>query len=525
MIGYPLDSHVEFDDNNIPAYDRAVSSAPLRKLIKKLFSDGVMPNPSTNLQVAAGTGMNVVVKPGFAICNGCMKLEEEQVTLALKAADASYARIDTVVLRLDDNDTARSCELAVLTGTPSANPVRPNLTRNASVWEIGLADIKVAANVASVTNASITDTRYQTSRCGVISSISEFDTTTLYQQIQTDLSELRAEEQADFEVWFNEMKNQLSTDAAGNLQKQIEVERERINNLVKMEEGSTTGDAELADIRAGADGINYPTAGEAVRRQFESAKKYAETRISETHKEFEFIPVGFNLVRKDYSLDPSIVNKIPTLNDINAIAREGYALAMLNVSKGDVLVCSNSFDLSSDVPFLYHMNNEHVFVSRVSFDTLESSGSYVFPQDGYAYMCFGYTNVAAGEFFYIKKVATNEPLVLYADKAAEYEDDSSIGEKALKYIMEGKQIYVRVPNADGGDYTAIYSPVLTYQLPNKMNSYLYLFFLKDEKQDLSALGLTGVQLPTYGQLKLKLSRDYNQTPLLQEVTYVFYWNN
>ena len=80
--------------------------------------------------------------------------------------------------------------------------------------------------------------------------------------------------------------------------------------------------------------------------------------------------------------------------------------------------------------------------------------------------------------------------------------------------MEGKQIYIRVPNADGGDYTAIYSPVLTYQLPNKMNSYLYLFFLKDEKQDLSALGLTGVQLPTYGQLKLKLSRDYNQTPLI-----------
>ena len=221
MIGFPFDSHVTFESDGTPVYDRAITSAPLRKLIAKLLTDGVLPNPSTNLQVEAGSGMNVVVNPGFAICAGGLKLEENQRTLAIQAADSNYDRIDTVVLRWNDNDSERICDLYIVEGIPAASPLRPELTRTESIWELGLADLFVNKNSSAISNQRITDTRYETARCGIISAISEFDTTTLYQQVQADLAGFKASEQADFITWFNDIKGQLSEDAAGNLQKQI----------------------------------------------------------------------------------------------------------------------------------------------------------------------------------------------------------------------------------------------------------------------------------------------------------------
>lgn len=221
MIGFPFDSHVTFESDGTPVYDRAITSAPLRKLIAKLLTDGVLPNPSTNLQVEAGSGMNVVVNPGFAICAGGLKLEENQRTLAIQAADSNYDRIDTVVLRWNDNDSERICDLYIVEGIPAASPLRPKLTRTESIWELGLADLFVNKNSSAISNQRITDTRYETARCGIISAISEFDTTTLYQQVQADLAGFKASEQADFIAWFDDIKGQLSEDAAGNLQKQI----------------------------------------------------------------------------------------------------------------------------------------------------------------------------------------------------------------------------------------------------------------------------------------------------------------
>jgi lysophospholipase L1-like esterase len=51
------------------------------------------------------------------------------------------------------------------------------------------------------------------------------------------------------------------------LEAEVSTLKARMNEFTKLGEGSTTGDAELQDIRVGYQGYTYPNAGEAVRRQ------------------------------------------------------------------------------------------------------------------------------------------------------------------------------------------------------------------------------------------------------------------
>lgn len=101
----------------------------------------------------------------------------------------------------------------------------------------------------------------------------------------------------DIEAWEKDTKTAVNADikawekeASANVDEKfnkhstewnqkLAVERARINQFTKLKEGSTTGDAELMDVRIGADGKVYKSAGDAVRTQLHKLGVFAESCV------------------------------------------------------------------------------------------------------------------------------------------------------------------------------------------------------------------------------------------------------
>jgi len=165
-------------------HDRVYKAEDWAWYFSTFISNGVFPAPSDGLQVVAGDGMTIGVRPGYGFINGYAFRNQELYNLTISNADGSLDRIDRVVLRWDL--VQRLMELLVLTGSPSKSPTAPALTRTADIWEIALADIAVTKGLTTVTQAQITDDRYNSSLCGICAGvITQIDASTLTAQFDS----------------------------------------------------------------------------------------------------------------------------------------------------------------------------------------------------------------------------------------------------------------------------------------------------------------------------------------------------
>lgn len=230
--------------------DRKYLAEDWDRHLKDLISNGVFLRDSANLQVTAdGSGMTVTVQSGAAWINGKHYLNDQAIVLKVDIADGALNRIDRVVVQCSTADRIISAKIKK--GTPASTATAPSLQRDADAYELSLATVSINAAAITIRQADITDTRLDTAVCGaVVGLITQVGTDTLYAQIQDDLHHFKADREDDFTAWstaqknafaawrgeesdsfttwFEHVKNQLSTDAAGNLQNQIDAITDRI---------------------------------------------------------------------------------------------------------------------------------------------------------------------------------------------------------------------------------------------------------------------------------------------------------
>jgi hypothetical protein len=143
------------------------------------------------------------------------------------------------------------------------------------------------------------------------------------------------------------------------LESEIAAERARIDTFTSLPNGSTTGDAELQDIRVGHDGTVYNNAGEAVRGQ-----------ISDLHEKYED---WFSL-----SSPISATDKILILEILQAVAyvsdqSEKFALLKQNFENTTTMTYSIKNNLT-DV--LTNNNSKEVIQGNAYIATLTAIDDY-----------------------------------------------------------------------------------------------------------------------------------------------------
>ncbi len=167
------------DATSQTGYDRNYNADDLSDFLSMVCDTGVIKTNSANsepqgLKVVSVSGMTINVNVGKAVIKGKGFINETLESFTLAANGTNANRYDYIVIKYDNNISARNIKLELRTGTSSI-PTVSNLTRNDKVYELMLAYIEVAPSATIITQAKITDTRGNTDLCPWFTAVKGYD--------------------------------------------------------------------------------------------------------------------------------------------------------------------------------------------------------------------------------------------------------------------------------------------------------------------------------------------------------------
>lgn len=230
-------------------YDREYDAEQFAEYFANFISNGVYANPANQLKVVFDDSSSkpfvVIVRKGKAYIDGYWYELTEDMEITIPANTKPYAIKDVVCCTLDK--TERKVSIVLKEDVTSEYPANNNTQH-----DLVLSTILVQPNASKLNAEDITDKRPDKTYCGFVTGmVDQIDTTELFKQYDDA-----------FQNWFNEMKDQLSTDAAGNLQTQIgllsnlkTIVKDSVVNAINSLHGSIIGKTlkTLSDVKAVAE--------------------------------------------------------------------------------------------------------------------------------------------------------------------------------------------------------------------------------------------------------------------------------
>ena len=224
--------------------DRPYDADSFADLLRKFFTTGVFKD---ELRVTASSGMGISVSSGYVNINGKVMMFDT-TPLTVGTADGVYYRVDSVII--ERNDTDRQFYIKIVQGNTGTSSSVTGVTpvRSGAVYQLVIARILVRPGATAITQADIADTRGNKNLCGYVAgTVDAMDFTQFNAQFDAYLSQFKANQQADFEAWFQGLQDVLDEDTAGHLQNEIDgcVKKDDPEYTLDTSAGASADDAAL----------------------------------------------------------------------------------------------------------------------------------------------------------------------------------------------------------------------------------------------------------------------------------------
>lgn len=221
--------------------DRRYNAEDINKPYNRVITEGIFATPegtaSTDLQVlAADEGMNVIVKAGDGLLGGKWFQSVSDIAITVASNTSIVPRMDSVIIQIDKTQNGRVFNIVYREGVANSNPEPPDINKSENIIERRVANIKVLPNANYIGQEVITDLRGSRECPWITSLIKQVDTSVLFLQWKTAYEKYYDKSTKDFERWFNRIKEQLSEDAAGALQLEIDRVRSSVETAINNDE-------------------------------------------------------------------------------------------------------------------------------------------------------------------------------------------------------------------------------------------------------------------------------------------------